>query len=57
MGIAGGGDIPTDRADSVPPYLQRDIVPAVRHESSESLPSVDAVAIQKEPGMGIGIIR
>lgn len=42
--------------DTLPGLLpQRDVVPADREQGSEALPGMDAVTVQKQTGVGIGV--
>lgn len=54
MVITRDRDIPTVAGD-VPVYLQRDVMPSVWEESCKTPVGMDTIAIQQEPGMGIGI--
>lgn len=55
MGIPWCGDIPTAWPQRVPIHLQSDLMPAVGHKGSKALSGVDAMTVQQEPGVGIGI--
>lgn len=55
MRITRRGDVPAGRAKGIPVHFQSNIVPAIRHENSETLPGVDTAAIQQEPGVRVGI--
>ena len=53
---AGGGNVPAGRAGFFPAHLQRDVMPAVREQSPEALSGVNAIAIQQQAGVGIGVV-
>jgi len=57
VGKTGVGDVPAAGALGLLAQFQGDVPPSIRKERMEGLAGVDTAAVEKQAGVGVGVLR